>query len=738
MTEDFLVGTWRVQPTLNRVHSAGGVRQIEPKVMKVLCRLARTPGDVVSRDVLLDEIWGRDAATDYPLSRAISELRRIFDDDAASPEILETIRKSGYRLIAPVRPAPPLPPTLDPPSPDFIQAPPPLVAGATPPEALEAFAYQGAEDLRDRSGWTSRGPRYAIGGVGILAVGLLGVLISRSIRAKHDVRAAGIVQSLPLTSFPGREVDPALSPAGDRVAFAWARDTGTFAIYVKPVGSEDATPIATSPNAMSRYPTWSPDGTEIAFARGGGDCGIYVASSKGGDARRLTQCDEKDIQGTSWSPNGEWIAYAARPSAEQPTRILLVSARSGERRVLTQPAPATIGDFSPRFGPDGHTLAFVRSNGDYVMDVYATDIDVQTSAGSPAPLKRLTFDGRKVYGFDWSPRGTQLVYASNRTGVFALWKVSTDGGQPMPALGGDDDARYPAASRTGVDVAFVHALDDLNIWRIAVTGDSAARSETPLVASTRWDESPRYSPDGSHIAFMSTRSGPPEIWIADADGSHARPVTSFGGPLAQHPSWSPDGKHLALDARVDGHADVYIVDVESGTTKRVTSDSSDHLRPSWSADGRIVYFSSNRDGGWQIWKVPFDGGDATRVTDGGGTTAVESADGKTLYFTKRGASGLWQKPVSGGAERVATQLLTENDWQSWALVGRNVYFLHWRQEQGILARFSLDSLRVSTLARLDAGYVNAGLSISPDERWAVLVRVDKRGESDLKVVRNFW
>src|SRR5687767_5985008 len=105
MTRDFNVGAWLVQPPLNRIVRNGQVSQVEPKVMRVLCRLAQEPGRVVPRQVLLDEIWGDSAGFDYALSRAISELRRVFADDAANPEVLETIRKSGYRLIAPVRPA---------------------------------------------------------------------------------------------------------------------------------------------------------------------------------------------------------------------------------------------------------------------------------------------------------------------------------------------------------------------------------------------------------------------------------------------------------------------------------------------------------------------------------------------------------------------------------------------------------------------------------------------------------
>ena len=98
--QPFRVGTWEVDPRLNRIRGPGGETRVEPKVMKVLLRLARDPGDPVGKDELLRDIWG--VATEDVLSRAISHLRRAFSDDAKNPQIIETVYKVGYRLIADV------------------------------------------------------------------------------------------------------------------------------------------------------------------------------------------------------------------------------------------------------------------------------------------------------------------------------------------------------------------------------------------------------------------------------------------------------------------------------------------------------------------------------------------------------------------------------------------------------------------------------------------------------------
>jgi hypothetical protein len=106
----FSLGEWLVQPQLNRLSRSGaGDVQLEPKMMDVLVCLARTPGEVVSREALIDAVWPEVFISESVLTRAIAGLRRAFGDDARRPRFIETISKRGYRLIGVAAPAPPIP-----------------------------------------------------------------------------------------------------------------------------------------------------------------------------------------------------------------------------------------------------------------------------------------------------------------------------------------------------------------------------------------------------------------------------------------------------------------------------------------------------------------------------------------------------------------------------------------------------------------------------------------------------
>jgi len=98
----FRLGEWYVDPAQCRLSSHGRTIQVRARVMDLLVRLAATPGQVLSKETLLDEVWGSDAVSESALTRTVTELRQALGDNADCPRILETIPKRGYRLIAPV------------------------------------------------------------------------------------------------------------------------------------------------------------------------------------------------------------------------------------------------------------------------------------------------------------------------------------------------------------------------------------------------------------------------------------------------------------------------------------------------------------------------------------------------------------------------------------------------------------------------------------------------------------
>jgi DNA-binding winged helix-turn-helix (wHTH) protein len=102
LEEGFYLENWLVEPALGRLSRNGASVQIEPKIMEVLVLLAKNQLKVVRRETFLETVWADANVVNHVLARAISELRRAFNDNPQNPRFIQTIPKIGYRLLVPV------------------------------------------------------------------------------------------------------------------------------------------------------------------------------------------------------------------------------------------------------------------------------------------------------------------------------------------------------------------------------------------------------------------------------------------------------------------------------------------------------------------------------------------------------------------------------------------------------------------------------------------------------------
>ena len=137
--------------------------------------------------------------------------------------------------------------------------------------------------------------------------------------------------------------------------------------------------------------------------------------------------------------------------------------------------------------------------------------------------------------------------------------------------------------------------------------------------------------------------------MSDLAGKSVAPLTWFGNLVVDGIRWAPQGDELSFAVLRDNNRDIYVMRPDGGPPRQLTTEISDDGRPSYSSDGQSIYFRSNRSGREEIWKMSRAGGPAVQVTREGAFEALESPDGKTLYFVRaRSVNGLWRMPVEGG------------------------------------------------------------------------------------------
>lgn len=736
MRGDFFVGDWHVQPQIHRIQRGHISIHLEPKVMQVLALLASTPGELVTKERLLETVWSGVFVGDDVLTRAISELRRVLVDDARSPHIIQTIPKTGYRLIAPVS----------------FEAEPPADTPSTPEaeeESPEAAAAPSPDQDSHPTTSVSAAPETALPGTSriritptifwslaaalILTAALAAVFLFRL----HRGNAPALYRTQPLTSYPGSQGQPTFSPDGNQVAFIWDQETNrNRSIYLKILGT--ANPVRlTSSDGDDASPAWSPDGRFIAFIRRqSGQVSLNLVPAIGGPERRIHVLSDNaswDYAGVSWASDGKQLIFPDRPSPQEPSSLYAISVDTLETRRLTTPPASWDGDWSPVVSPNGKKLAFVRGPESAVRDLYVMDVN----AGEP---RRLTSDGRLIVGLTWTPDGENIVFSSNRDGQFSLWQIKATGGTPMRLAAGGENAYSPAIARNGDRLAYTHGTGTWKLLRIDLKAPANAASEQTVLSSNEQDAAPQFSPDGAHIAFHSWRSGAQEIWLAGPDGSAPLQLTSTSGVLTANPDWSPDGKWIAFDSRPNGRAHIYLISAEGGVPRPLTTGQSNDIFPCWSADGKWIYFNSNRSGSWQIWKVSTSGGEPEQLTQHGGMTVRASADNQWIYYTKPGQAGLWRATVTGKGEQKVLDAPPDGFQGFFALSAQGIYYF--AKENGA---WSIDFVTFSSpehptrLRSIPADREPTpitGLSISADGRWLIYSSMTE-ANSNITLVENF-
>jgi Tol biopolymer transport system component/DNA-binding winged helix-turn-helix (wHTH) protein len=733
-------GPFRLAPGERRLYRNGEIVLLPPKEFDLLLLLAQNSGQVMDRESLIKALWPNTVVEEANLNVHISALRKALAESPGEQRYIETLPRLGYRFIAAVtevtEPEPSASPRLSPVSLGYSEN------GAN---KLDQSVAAQANHHEASSDWYSRHRLAAVTlPLWLLAFALLGILAVLYFKPYQltgaESASESVINVVPLTTYPGRESQPAFSPDGNQIAFVWdGEEGGNNDIYVRLVDGGNWVRLTDHPGDDVN-PVWSPDGRTIAFYRSAADGdGIFVMPALGGAERKLASVWANRFGFGShawlhWSPDGKWLVVSDKASSEEPFSLFLLSPETGEKRRLTSPPASIIGDCSPAYSPDGKTLAFVRVFGAAVGEVHL----VSVNGGEP---KRLTFDGAGASNLAWKPDGREIVFSQRHGGKSRLLRVAVEGGAPQWLAASGADVQYPAFSRHGNRLAWRRNADNRDIFRIALKG-AAQTASAPfnLIASTADEVSPRYSPDGKRIVFVSTRSGSDEIWVCGADGQNPIRLTSFRGPLAGSPNWSPDGRQIVFDCRPDGNADIFIVSSEGGQPRRLTSDSAEDIVPNWSRDGRWVYFTSSRSGKLQVWKTPSAGGEAVQVTKQGGFEPMESSDGQWIYFTQeRGSSAIWRAPASGGAETPVFDFHQKSYSRIWAVGNEGVYFA----DAGSAAKsaikfFSFAQGSVKTIAEIDGALPSSvsGLTISPDGKWLLFPLVAQRG-SDLMMIENF-
>jgi hypothetical protein len=340
--------------------------------------------------------------------------------------------------------------------------------------------------------------------------------------------------------------------------------------------------------------------------------------------------------------------------------------------------------------------------------------------------RQLTRDGQFTSGHDWWPDSQSIVLDSDRSGHRALWNLDFEG--EMTLLGARD-AQLPSVTDDGA-VLFQVAQYEANIWRLDLV--SGVLDPDPLVASTKYDSMPSWSPDGSEIAFTSNRSGDGGIWIASADGSRVRMVYTPEEGRAVGPHWLADGTAL-LATEYTSHAQRIVrIALNRREVLNLETPGSHPYAPSESPDRKWIYYlAGGESGGSDLWRMPASGSGGHELILKGPLNRYVIAEDRNLYFTRYRKPGLWRRNLDEAGD---SDLLLEHfpTWagEDWTIHGN--WFYH-ANDDGLL-RFNLGNGELETVSEVFSNSLGPSIDVHPLGHTILLSKTD-RAESDLFLAR---
>jgi Tol biopolymer transport system component len=475
----------------------------------------------------------------------------------------------------------------------------------------------------------------------------------------------------PIATDAGYQASPAWSPDGKTLAYIAVVD-GVLQVFTKAPGSPTRAQV-TRRQFDCRDPFWSPDGTRLYFTSPARDRdGLYSISVAGGDPELVVE----DVYRADVSPDGKTLAFFRDRGVGQLALFLASPIDSEPKPYTQQPFARESGyvEANLHFSPDGTKLGtwVERGEGNALQAEFWI---LPVGGGAPYLVATPSDDVVGVAPkFDWLPDSRRIVSALPVPAPGThIWLSDTESSarRVLTSTGGVESD--PAVSREGGRLALTFQQLDFDIYQLS----TERPSPTPVLATSRSEMDPAWSPTGKEMAFTTDRSGRSEIWIRSRDGDERPVVTAadFAAGstyLLSSPAFSPDGERIAYNHAGPEGMQIWISPKAGGRPIQLAQGGTTQDWPSWSPDGKSIAFAHALGGIWSVAKARVGDKAPEIVVQGiAPFSTVQWGPGDSGWIAFNGVDGLSLVSPDGKNPRV----LQESEWMAfvWSADGHRIY-----------------------------------------------------------------
>jgi Tol biopolymer transport system component/DNA-binding winged helix-turn-helix (wHTH) protein len=611
-------------------------QSLQPKFIEVLCYLAKHFPRIIPRDELIENIWGPDSVVgDKSLTNAIWHLRKSLSEVNEGNEVIETIRKAGYRLMVEPQwhPCETLQTKESSLTPIDANRSKEVLDKLTASTEFTEESQSNTSTKTHKKGLSKKQAKSLLSIV-ILIVALIAILMGYLL-GKSSVHTATITQ---ITKHPGSELFPSPSPDGRYVVYSQVSNNQPTNLFMKDtLQPQLPAKQLTFDTAIERLSVWSNDGKYLYFARiakTSSRCKYIQLKVESRQEKVIADCPNRggyfylDI-----SPDDKTLAIHGFNSDAEKSGIyfLDLTKKDGLLQRFSCKTGCDYKDRDMAFSPDGKYLAISRRfNRRYSENVYLIDLETKVS-------QQLTHKEEDIVGLTWV-NNNKIIYAIRKAGVRSGFVLDISEGttKPLNITG----FSYPSYTKKGEKLFYQEREENDSIASLSLNTDIAS-SPFPIILSNFSHHSPDFNETNQRFVYVSNESGFYELWSANTQGEERKQLTQLKKNI-QFPKWSHNGDSIAFLASSEDNINdnIYIYSLLTQKISALNTPFERHNRPSWTLDDKKIISAIYTGEFTDLFSITIADSVTERLTKDNARYGIMTSETKLLYSKIN--NGLWQ------------------------------------------------------------------------------------------------